>query len=50
MQLAASFIASEISEPNVPAATAKPAAIMAKRRAYSAAAAPLSSLQKWDRN
>ena len=38
-------MASEIEEPRVPAATAKPAAIMASKSAYSAAAAPLSSRQ-----
>jgi hypothetical protein len=46
MQLDASFMASEISEPRVPAATAIPDAIMPRIRAYSVADAPPSSRQK----
>ena len=36
--------------PNVPAATARPAAMIARSKAYSAAAAPSSSPQKRVRN
>jgi hypothetical protein len=43
MQFDALSMAFEIAEPSVPAATAKPAAIMASRSAYYAAAAPFSS-------
>ena len=46
MQFDALSIAFEIAEPSVPAATAKPAAIMASNSAYSAAAAPFSSRRK----
>ncbi len=46
MQVDALFIAFEIAVPSVPAAIAKPAAIIASSRAYSAAAAPPSSRQK----
>jgi hypothetical protein len=46
MQSDALSIALEMAEPNVPAATANPAAIMASNSAYSAAAAPFSSRQK----
>lgn len=49
-QLEALVIAFEIEVPSVPAAMARPAAIIASNRAYSAAAAPLSSHQKRERN